>query len=409
MAAVDRGHGLVYQGHQGLGLGAVGGRQAAVGSGGAHGGAQGREAVVLGQASGETAGGLVGAAELACRAGFPKVLTFDMGGTSTDVARIDGPFTWRQEQEIGSARVFAPALKIETVAAGGGSICRWRNGRLEVGPESAGANPGPKCYRRGGPLAVTDANVMVGKLLPDFFPKIFGPHQNEPLDDKSVREAFEKLAGEVGDGRKPEEVADGFIVHPFGTEQSLRELTIPAVARGAEQAGRALADVEIAFPLMAIIGDTDEQLEKGRGAMRPRLAFYGSTPAYKVILDVHGWGDLQPELNRLSKAGDWATMSSLISDEMVDAFCVQGNPDEIGPIAASLWIGIAFAVVGVVMAAIAMRKRTPAPSAVETPVSSLSKPLLDAGQEIGAAASRNPLTFVLAAFVAGLLLSRRGR
>jgi probable F420-dependent oxidoreductase len=128
------------------------------------------------------------------------------------------------------------------------------------------------------------------------------------------------------------EVADGFIVHPFGTEQSLRELTIPAVARGAEQAGRALADVEIAFPLMAIIGDTDEQLEKGRGAMRPRLAFYGSTPAYKVILDVHGWGDLQPELNRLSKAGDWATMSSLISDEMVDAFCVQGNPDEIGPI-----------------------------------------------------------------------------
>jgi probable F420-dependent oxidoreductase len=128
------------------------------------------------------------------------------------------------------------------------------------------------------------------------------------------------------------EVADGFIVHPFGTEQSLRELTVPAVARGAEQAGRTLDDVEIAFPLMAIVADTDEQLEKGRGAMRPRLAFYGSTPAYKVILDVHGWGDLQPELNRLSKTGDWATMSSLITDEMLDAFCVQGNPDEIGPI-----------------------------------------------------------------------------
>jgi probable F420-dependent oxidoreductase len=128
------------------------------------------------------------------------------------------------------------------------------------------------------------------------------------------------------------EVADGFIVHPFGTEQSLRELTVPAVARGAAQAERALADVEIAFPLMAIVADTDEQLENGRGAMRPRLAFYGSTPAYKVILDVHGWGDLQPELNRLSKTGDWATMSSLITDEMVDAFCVQGNPDEIGPI-----------------------------------------------------------------------------
>ncbi|MEK7953654.1 hydantoinase B/oxoprolinase family protein [Luteolibacter soli] len=112
------------------------------------------------------AGGLVGAAELARRAGFPKVLTFDMGGTSTDVARIDGPFTWRQEQEIGSARVFAPALKIETVAAGGGSICCWRNGRLEVGPESAGANPGPACYGRGGPLTLTDVNLLSGLMDP---------------------------------------------------------------------------------------------------------------------------------------------------------------------------------------------------------------------------------------------------
>jgi probable F420-dependent oxidoreductase len=127
------------------------------------------------------------------------------------------------------------------------------------------------------------------------------------------------------------EVADGFIVHPFGTERSLRELTIPAVERGAGRGGRSLADVEIAFPLMAVVADTDEQLERGREAMRPRLAFYGSTPAYKVILDVHGWGDLQPELNRLSKTGDWATMSSLITDEMVDAFSVQGTPDEIGP------------------------------------------------------------------------------
>ena len=112
------------------------------------------------------AGGLVGAAELARAAGFPKVLTFDMGGTSTDVARIDGPFTWRQEQQIGPARVFAPALKIETVAAGGGSICRWRNGRLEVGPESAGADPGPACYGRGGPLTLTDVNLLLGLMDP---------------------------------------------------------------------------------------------------------------------------------------------------------------------------------------------------------------------------------------------------
>ncbi len=112
------------------------------------------------------AGGLVGAAELARAAGYPKVLTFDMGGTSTDVARIDGPFTWRQEQEIGPARVFAPALKIETVAAGGGSICRWRHGRLEVGPESAGADPGPACYGRGGPLTLTDVNLLLGLMDP---------------------------------------------------------------------------------------------------------------------------------------------------------------------------------------------------------------------------------------------------
>ena len=127
------------------------------------------------------------------------------------------------------------------------------------------------------------------------------------------------------------EVADGFIVHPFGSERSMRELTVPAVQRGAERSGRGLADIEIAFPLMAVVADTEEQLSQGRDAMRPRLAFYGSTPAYKVILDVHGWGDLQPELNRLTKTGDWGATSALITDEMVDAFCVLGTPDDIGP------------------------------------------------------------------------------
>ena len=128
------------------------------------------------------------------------------------------------------------------------------------------------------------------------------------------------------------EVADGLIVHPFCTARSLRELTVPAVERGAARAGRSLADVELAFPLMAVVADNEEQLVRGRDAMRPRLAFYGSTPAYKVVLDVHGWGDLQPELNRLTKTGDWDAMNSLITDEMVDAFSVQGTPEEIGPI-----------------------------------------------------------------------------
>jgi 5-oxoprolinase (ATP-hydrolysing) len=110
------------------------------------------------------AGGLVGCAAIARAAGFTKVLTFDMGGTSTDVARIDGPFTFRYEQEVGPARVLAPAMKIETVAAGGGSICRWNLGRLEVGPESAGSDPGPACYGRGGPLTVTDVNLLLGHM-----------------------------------------------------------------------------------------------------------------------------------------------------------------------------------------------------------------------------------------------------
>jgi len=135
------------------------------------------------------AGGLVGAAALARAAGFPKVLTFDMGGTSTDVARIDGPFSWRQEQEIGPARVFAPALGIDTVAAGGGSVCRWRDGRLEVGPESAGADPGPACYGRGGPLTLTDVNLLLGLMDPD--------RAGIPLDREAAEARLRELVAEL--------------------------------------------------------------------------------------------------------------------------------------------------------------------------------------------------------------------
>ncbi|MDZ4825561.1 MAG: LLM class F420-dependent oxidoreductase [Actinomycetota bacterium] len=127
------------------------------------------------------------------------------------------------------------------------------------------------------------------------------------------------------------EVADGFMIHPFATAQSIREVTMPALERGAANAGRTLADIEVAFPLMIVASDDDAQIQRGLDAMRPRLAFYGSTPAYRVVLDVHGWGDLQPELNTLSKRGDWATMTTLITDEMLDAFVVAGRPEEIAP------------------------------------------------------------------------------
>jgi 5-oxoprolinase (ATP-hydrolysing) len=167
---------------------------------------QGKDAILSGPA-----GGVVGMAETGRAAGFKNLIGFDMGGTSTDVSHYDGEYERAFETEVAGVRMRAPMMLIHTVAAGGGSILHFDGARFRVGPDSAGANPGPMCYRRGGPLAVTDANVMVGKLIPDFFPKIFGPAQKEPLDDRSVREGFAKLAREIGDGRAPEEVADGFI------------------------------------------------------------------------------------------------------------------------------------------------------------------------------------------------------
>ena len=167
---------------------------------------QGKDAILSGPA-----GGVVSMAETAREAGFKHVIGFDMGGTSTDVSHYDGEYERAFETEVAGVRMRAPMMLIHTVAAGGGSILHFDGARFRVGPDSAGANPGPKCYRRGGPLAVTDANVMVGKLLPDFFPKIFGPQQNQPLDDKAVQAAFETLAKDVDGGRTPEEVADGFI------------------------------------------------------------------------------------------------------------------------------------------------------------------------------------------------------
>jgi len=166
----------------------------------------GKDAILSGPA-----GGVVAMAQTARSAGFRQVIGFDMGGTSTDVAHFDGTYERAFETEVAGVRMRAPMMRIHTVAAGGGSILHFDGARFRVGPDSAGADPGPKCYRRGGPLAITDANVMAGKLIPDYFPKIFGPSQDQPLDDRSVREAFEALAREVGDGRSAEEVADGFI------------------------------------------------------------------------------------------------------------------------------------------------------------------------------------------------------
>jgi 5-oxoprolinase (ATP-hydrolysing) len=166
----------------------------------------GKDAILSGPA-----GGVVGMVATARLAGFDKVIGFDMGGTSTDVSHFDGEYERAFETEVAGVRMRAPMLRIHTVAAGGGSVLHYDGRRFRVGPDSAGANPGPRCYRRGGPLAVTDANVLLGRINPRYFPAIFGPSGDQPLDVEAVREGFADIAARIGDGRSPEEVAEGFL------------------------------------------------------------------------------------------------------------------------------------------------------------------------------------------------------
>lgn len=171
---------------------------------------RGKDAILSGPA-----GGVVGMAGTGVAAGHPRLIGFDMGGTSTDVSHYDGVYERCGEKVVAGVRIKAPMMDIHTVAAGGGSILRFDGMRYRVGPESAGAVPGPACYRRGGPLTVTDCNLLLGKIDPAHFPKVFGPRGDEPLDARVVREKFGELAREVsqaqGSEASPEEVAEGFL------------------------------------------------------------------------------------------------------------------------------------------------------------------------------------------------------
>jgi 5-oxoprolinase (ATP-hydrolysing) len=172
---------------------------------------QGKDAILSGPA-----GGIVGAARTAAMGGFERIIGFDMGGTSTDVALYAGAFERAFETEVAGVRMRAPMMAINTVAAGGGSILHFDGARFRVGPDSAGAVPGPACYRRGGPLTVTDANVMVGKIQPHHFPAIFGPQGDQPLDVAIVAEKFAALAAQIGKAQgkpapDPRAVAEGFL------------------------------------------------------------------------------------------------------------------------------------------------------------------------------------------------------
>ena len=167
---------------------------------------QGKNSILSGPA-----GGIVGAVKTSKLAGFDKIITFDMGGTSTDVAHFNGEYEREFETEIAGVRLRSPVMAIHTVAAGGGSIVFFDGARYRVGPASAGANPGPACYRKGGPLTVTDCNVMLGKIQPDFFPKVFGLDADLPIASEVVRQKFVQLATEIGGERTPEQVAEGFL------------------------------------------------------------------------------------------------------------------------------------------------------------------------------------------------------
>lgn len=171
---------------------------------------RGKDAILSGPA-----GGIVGMARMSQLAGFDRVIGFDMGGTSTDVSHFAGTYERVFTSKIAGVRLRAPMLDIHTVAAGGGSVLHFDGSRYRVGPDSAGAEPGPACYRGGGPLAVTDANVMLGRIQPAHFPHVFGPSGDEPLDETLVRDRFTALAREIGertgDDRTPEQVAEGYL------------------------------------------------------------------------------------------------------------------------------------------------------------------------------------------------------
>ncbi len=183
----------------------------------------GKDAILSGPA-----GGIVGMARTAAIAGIKKVIGFDMGGTSTDVSHYAGQFEREFETQVAGVRMRAPMMSIHTVAAGGGSLLTFDGSRFRVGPQSAGANPGPASYRRGGPLAVTDANVMLGKIQPHYFPKVFGPGADEALSREAVEQKFNELARQTA--RPAEEVAEGFI--NIAVQQMANAIKKISVARG---------------------------------------------------------------------------------------------------------------------------------------------------------------------------------
>ncbi|MES2059234.1 MAG: hydantoinase B/oxoprolinase family protein [Pseudomonadota bacterium] len=271
---------------------------------------RGKDAILSGPA-----GGIVGMAETARLAGIERVIGFDMGGTSTDVSHHAGQLERTGEAIVGGLRVRAPMLQIETVAAGGGSICRFDGMRLRVGPASAGADPGPACYRRGGPLTITDCNLLLGRLQPAHFPALFGPDGDQPIDLDVVRTMFEAMAAEVGS--TPERLAEGFI--EIANDAMASAIRTISVARGHDLARYALASFggaggQHACAIADILGIDRVMIHPLAGVLS---AFGMGMAAHRIVREA----TVALPIDRESEAA--ATLDRLARDA-ADALAVQG-------------------------------------------------------------------------------------
>ena len=272
---------------------------------------RGKDAVLSGPA-----GGIVGMVKTADAAGYNRLVGFDMGGTSTDVSWYAGSYERSEETEVAGVRLRAPMLAIHTVAAGGGSICSFDGARLRVGPESAGAVPGPACYRRGGPLTVTDCNVLLGKLQPDFFPKLFGPNGDQPIDVEAVRIRFAELT--LATGLSAQALAEGFLA--IAVDSMARAIKRVSVERGHDVADCTLVCFGGAAGQHACL--VADALEIGRVMIHPLAG----------VLSAYGMGLADLRVTRQDgvgtdiAAGGWEGLASAAAEAAQAALLAQDVP-----------------------------------------------------------------------------------
>ena len=281
---------------------------------------QGKDAILSGPA-----GGVVGMVRTAQQAGFDRIIGFDMGGTSTDVCHFAGDYEQSFETEVAGVRLRAPMMNIHTVAAGGGSILKFEDGRLQVGPESAGANPGPACYRRGGPLTVTDCNVLLGKVQAQYFPAVFGPSGDQPLDRDVVVEKFLALAGEIATAldeplRSPEELAEGFL--RIAVENMANAIKKISVQRGYDVTGYTLnsfggAGGQHACQVADVLGMEQVFLQYLLHALAHRAQMHGNVGGVGNQIPAcveQGAGEVQPLLDIDRVGGVLQRRAHLVGD-----------------------------------------------------------------------------------------------